>query len=107
MNLGFLKIGKEKTEWITLFEIIRFRPSKFFVKLLAGVEILGGLMLIFGSYVQLVAIIFAIAFFCEMILEYREESLENRNLPFYILMFAISLSLIFLGAGAFAIDSSL
>jgi uncharacterized membrane protein YphA (DoxX/SURF4 family) len=107
IDLGYLKLGKENGVWRELFETIHFRPAKYFVKLIAGIEIIGGFMLILGSYTQIVAMIFALAFFCETVLEYREESLENRNLPFYILMFAISLSLIFLGAGAFALDIGL
>ncbi len=104
INLGLLKLGKEKEDWQRLFEIINFHPSKYFVKTFAFIEIIGGLMFLLGAYIQIFAIIFAITFFCEMILEYREESLENRNLPFYILIFAISLSLIFSGAGFFALD---
>jgi uncharacterized membrane protein YphA (DoxX/SURF4 family) len=104
INLGLLKLGKEKEDWQKLFEIINFHPSKYFVKGLAFIEMVGGLMLLAGIYTQIVAIIFAITFFCEMILEYRDESLEDRSLPFYILIFAICLSLIFSGAGVFAID---
>lgn len=104
INLGFLKLGKENKDWQKLFETISFYPAKYFVKFLASIEIIGGLMLLSGAYTQIVAMIFSIVFFCEAILEYREESLENRNLPFYILIFAISLSLIFSGAGAFAFD---
>jgi hypothetical protein len=61
-------------------------------------------MLLAGAYTQITAMVFALLFFCEAILEYRESDLEKRNLTFYILMFTISLSLIFLGAGAFALD---
>ncbi len=104
INLGLLKLGKEKVEWIELFRTIHLHPAKIFVKILALIEIIGGLLLVVGAYTQITAIVFAVVFFCEMILEYRDESLENRNLPFYVLMFAISLSIIFLGAGAFAFD---
>ena len=104
IDLGYLKIGKEKLRWQKLFELIHFHPGKYFVKALAYVEILGGLMLILGGYTQIVAIVFSVMFLCEAIIEYREETLEVRNLPFYVLMFAISLSLIFSGAGAFALD---
>ncbi len=104
INLGVLKLGKEKVAWTELFETIHFRPAKFFVNLMALVEILGAIMLIGGAYTQLIAIVFSIIFFIEAVLEYREENLEKRNLTFYILMFAISLSLIFTGAGAFAFD---
>ncbi len=104
VNLGFLKLGKEKMLWQELLETINIQPARICVKILAYMEIAGGLMLIAGSYTQLTAIVFAILFFCEAILEYRESNLEKRNITFYILMFTISLSLIFLGAGAFAFD---
>ncbi|MFH1455144.1 MAG: DoxX family protein [bacterium] len=104
INLGNLKLGKEHVAWQELFETINLQPAKLCVKILALIEIIGGLMLIIGSYTQLISILFAVLFFCEAILEYREPNLEKRNLTFYILMFTISLSLIFLGAGAFAFD---
>jgi uncharacterized membrane protein YphA (DoxX/SURF4 family) len=104
IDLGVLKLGKEHVAWRELFETINLRPSRFFVKLLAYIELIGGFMLIIGSYTQLVAIVFSILFLCEAILEYREPTLEKRDLTFYVLVFTISLSLIFLGAGAFAID---
>ncbi|MFH0755338.1 MAG: DoxX family membrane protein [bacterium] len=104
INLGYLKLKKEKELWQKLFEIIKIEPAKIFVKVLAFVEIIGGLILIMGAYTQLIAIIFTILFFCEMVLEYKESNLEKRNLTFYILMFTISFSLIFLGAGIFAFD---
>ena len=104
INLGYLKLDKEKIAWQELFETININPARFFVKVLAFVEILGGLMLVFGVYTQVAAIVFVILFFCEAVLEYRNENLEIRNLTFYILMFSISLSLIFLGAGALAFD---
>lgn len=104
IDLGLLKLGKEQASWQELFETIGFHPAKFLVKTIAYVELIGGLMLLAGAYTQLAAIIFSILFFCEAVLEYREPVLEKRNLTFYILMFTISLSLIFLGAGAFALD---
>lgn len=107
INLGFLKLGKEQSAWQKLFELIHFQPSVYFVKLFAFLEIGGGLLLLTGSYTQLTAMVFAVLFFCEAVLEYREETLEKRNLTFYILLFTIALSLIFTGAGAFAFDLGL
>lgn len=104
VNLGFLKLDKEKKAWQELLETIGIHPSHFFVKTLAFVEILGGALFIAGAYTQLTAIVFSILFFCEAVLEYRQPTLEKRNLTFYILVLTISISLIFLGAGAFAID---
>lgn len=104
VNLGLLKFGKEKVAWRELFETIGLLPAKILVKVLAIIEIVGGLLLVSGAYVQITAIVFSVMFFCEAILEYREPVLEKRNITFYILMFTISLSLVFLGAGAFAFD---
>ena len=104
VNLGYLKLTKEKIDWTELFETINIHPAQFFVKVLAFVEIIGGLMLVVGAYTQITAIVFATLFFVEAVLDYRESELEDRDLTFYILMFTISLSLVFLGAGAFALD---
>ena len=104
INLGILKLNKEKISWQKLFETINFLPTQIFVKILAFIEIIGGLILIAGAYTQITAMVFSALFFCEAILEYREPVLEKRNITFYILMFSISLSLIFLGAGFLAFD---
>lgn len=104
LNLGYLKLKKESQAWQELFRTIHLEPAKILVKILALIEIIGGLMLIVGAYTQITSIIFSILFFCEAVLEYRDSVLEKRNITFYILMFAISISLIFLGAGAFAFD---
>ena len=104
INHGYLKLTSEKIAWQELFETINIHPSRIFVKVLAFIEIIGGLMLIAGAYTQLTAMVFAVLFFCEAVLEYRDPVLEKRNLTFYILIFGIALSLIFLGAGALAID---
>jgi len=93
VDLGILKLGKESIAWKELFETINLHPAKFFVKFLAAIELIGGFMLIIGSYTQLVAIMFSILFLCEAILEYREPVLEKRDLTFYVLLFVISLSL--------------
>jgi len=104
VNLGFLKAGTEKERWVGLFDLIGLRPSRWFVKIFALIEIIGGLMIIAGAYTQIVALVFVLITLSELILEWKEETLVKRNLPFYFLLFTISLSLIFSGAGAFAFD---
>jgi len=107
IDLGFLKFHAEKEKWIALFNLISLRPSIWFVKIFALIEIIGGSMIILGIYTQTVALVFVIITLSELILEWKEETLIKRNLPFYFLLFAISLSLIFSGAGAFALDLSI
>ncbi len=107
VDLGYLKLGRERKAWADLFDLMRFRPGNLFVTILALIEIIGGAMLIVGAYTQAVAMVFAVTLFCESVIEFREETLEKRNIPFYILMLVIALSLIFSGAGAWAFDSAL
>ncbi len=104
INLGSLKLTKERSRWTALFDTIHFHPSGIFVRLFASIEIIGGLMLVGGAYTQIIAAVFSMIYLASAVLEYREEGIEERTLPFYILMFAISFSLIFTGAGAFGFD---
>lgn len=58
----------------------------------------------FGFYTQIAALILALITFAETYIEYKEPVILKRNFVFYILLLAISLSPLFSGAGAFAID---
>jgi uncharacterized membrane protein YphA (DoxX/SURF4 family) len=74
------------------------------VTLFGGLELIGGLMLIGGVYTQGVAIIFALLTGTELYLEWKDASLIKRNFVFYLLLLAITLSLLFTGAGKAAFD---
>ncbi len=104
INLGYLKLTTEKDRWISSFNALRLKPAAFFVKALALVEIIGGIMLVAGYRTQIAALVLALLVFSELYVEYKEESVLKRNLVFYLLVFAICLSLLFSGAGFFAFD---
>jgi len=104
INLGYLKLNSEKNRWLLFFETVKLKPSILFLKIFAIIEMATGAMLIFGLYTQIVALVLTILNFGELYVEYKEESLLKRNLVFYLLVFAISLSLVFSGAGFFAFD---
>ncbi|MEK7552470.1 MAG: DoxX family protein [Patescibacteria group bacterium] len=106
INVGYLKITSEKKRWQSFFEGIKLKPASFFVKFFGFVEIIAGVMLVIGLFTQITALILAILTFGELYIEFKEESLLKRNLVFYLLIFTISLSLIFSGAGFFAFDLS-
>lgn len=104
LNLGSLKLGKEKPGWISSFQILNIRPAGFFTSLLGIVEIIGGLLLIAGAYTQVTALVLGATALMELFIEYREESILKRDFPFYLLLTAICASLLLTGAGLFAID---
>ena len=104
LNLGYLKLGKEKPGWISSLNILGIKPAGFFTGLLGIAEIVGGLLLLAGAYTQLVALVLAVISISELLVEYKEESILKRDLPFYLLIAVICISLLLTGAGLYAID---
>lgn len=104
INLGYLELTSEKKRWTAFFETVHLKPAKMFVIVMGLFEIIGGFFLLAGFMTQIVALVFTIITFGEFYAEYREETLLKRDIIFYLLIFAISLSLLLSGAGLFAID---
>ena len=104
LNLGSLKLGRERAGWVSSLNILGIRPAGFFAILLGIAEIIGGLLLIAGAYTQLVALILAVIAMSELLIEYREESILKRDFVFYLLLTIICISLLLTGAGLYAID---
>ena len=104
INLGYIELTSEKKRWAAFFETVHLKPATIFVILMGLFEIVGGFFLIAGFMTQVTALVFSIITFGEFYAEYREETLLKRDVIFYLLIFAISLSLLLSGAGIFAID---
>lgn len=104
INLGYLKLTKEKAGWIGSLNVLNLKPAGFLVVLLGSVEIIGGLLLLAGAYTQLVALILGVICLSEMFVEYEEESILKRDVVFYLLLAVICVSLLLTGAGLYAVD---
>ncbi len=104
LDLGILKLRSEKARWIASFEALHLKPAVSLVTLFGTVEAVGGLMLIGGVYTQAAALVFALLTGVELYLEWKDASLIKRSFVFYLLLFAIALSLLFTGAGKAAFD---
>ncbi len=104
LNLGLLKWKTERERWNLFFKGFGATEPGAFITLFALIEIIGGVALILGLYTQMAALIFAVIGFVEIYAEYKESALVKRNITFYILLFAIALSLLFTGAGAYSLD---
>jgi len=75
--------------------------------LYAILEALIGISLIFGFYMQLGALIAAIILGIRLLRKIGSKSFFTDGVNYYFLLFVIALSLLFLGAGAFAFDMPL
>jgi uncharacterized membrane protein YphA (DoxX/SURF4 family) len=104
LDLGLLKLRGERKRWIESFEALKLHPSDILVSIYGLIQIIGGAMLITGIWTQAAALIFAIFTAIELYIEWTEGLILKRDFVFYVLMFTISLSLLFTGAGAFAFD---
>ena len=104
IDLGILKFKSERERWIMSFETLGLRPTDLFVTLYGAVQIATGIMLVLGLWTQIAALILAILTGAELYIEWRAREILKRDAVFYILVFAISVSLLLSGAGANAID---
>jgi uncharacterized membrane protein YphA (DoxX/SURF4 family) len=104
INLGVLFFKNEKESWITSLSTLKIPSQKLTVKILGGLEAVGGLMLVTGFYTQIAALVLALFTFAESYVEYKDPAILKRNFIFYIMLLTIVLSLLLSGAGAFAFD---
>jgi putative oxidoreductase len=104
INLGVFLFKNEKEQWIVSLSTLKIPNPKIAIKILGAVEIIGGIMLIVGFYTQIAALVLALLTFAEAYIEYKDPAILKRNFVFYTMLLAITLSLLFSGAGAFAFD---
>src|SRR3989344_4999136 len=104
LDLGFLKFRSEKERWLASFETLGLHPADLFLPLYALLQIVGGLLLLAGLWTQVAALVFAIFSGIELYIEWQAREILKRDIVFYVLILAISMSLLLTGAGAYAID---
>lgn len=104
VNLGVLAFKNEKERWLASLSILKVPNPKLALKIIGGIEVIGGVMFILGFYTQVAALILGLLTFAEVYVEYKDPPVLKRNFVFYIMLLAIVLSLLLSGAGAFAID---
>lgn len=73
-------------------------------KFLCVVEIIGGGLLIIGMFTQIVALIFVLILGVALIQKMRHGTFLSDGVNYYLILFVIALSLLFSGAGFFAVD---
>ena len=104
IDLGILKFRGEKARWLASFETLNIHPADLMLAIYALLQIVGGVFLIAGFWTQVAALVLAVFSGIELGIEWRAREVLKRDLVFYLLLFVISVSLLFTGAGAFAFD---
>lgn len=103
MQFGFRKIARMK-HTAAFFERINVIPGWFFVWFFGLIEIIGGIMLFLGVFTQIAALVLAFIIIGAFFLKRKYPTALSHDKSYYILLAVTTFSLIFLGAGAFAID---
>ncbi len=101
---GFLKLTRERKSKTEMFESVGMRPADLYLWLVAILEILAGLTLVLGFLTQLAALILSIVTLAAILIKYRQPAAIASSFGFLCLLFAVSLSLLFLGPGFYAFD---
>lgn len=81
------------------YPLANFLPWKFGIA-----QIILGVFFFFGMFTQIAALISVYTLFALFFIENRAERILPHTSAFYLLMIVIALSLLFTGAGAFAVD---
>jgi len=104
LRFGYLKLIKDKEVEVRFFENIRLKPGIVFVWVFGLLEAVGGILLIAGLFTQIVSLILSVLILGVIIIKLRNKGAFPNDMKFYVLLFVTTFSLLFSGAGAFALD---
>ena len=80
------------------------KPKNELSKYIAGLELIGAIAVIVGFYTQIAVLILIATTLTNLVLDKKSDKLTALKKDFYLLLFAILISLLFTGAGFCAID---
>lgn len=104
LRMGYLKLFQDQEKTTEFFRIAKFPLPQIWMYLIGGIEFFGGALLLVGAFVQYVAIVLSVVMFGALILKDRDHPYLKNAPEYYILLFALTFSFLFFGAGAFAFD---
>ena len=100
---GYPKLFKEFSKTAEWFGSIGLKPGKLWVFVVGVVEFFGGILLLVGFLTQVAAILIAINMIGAMVFVKFKQGLVG-GYEFDLVLLAMALALLFLGAGFYAFD---
>jgi len=107
INFGYSKIFKKREEKIKFFEKLNWNPAILYVGIIGILEIVAGISLILGFYTQIGALIAGFILLGCILIKYKKPTLLPGEMMLFVVLFAIAVSLLFSGAGFWAVDVAL
>lgn len=101
---GYQKLASKRERYRRLFTAFHKESASLLHPFIGIVELVAGIMILVGVYMQAAVLALAFLTFIAADLKSRRPKALPRDLAVYLSLFIISLSLLFLGPGVFAID---
>lgn len=102
--IGYETVFSKRLNFLSYFEAKKYPLAKLLPIKLGVAEIIAGLFLLFGFFTQVAALATVFLSLMLMYIENRDEKILPHSLTFYLIIAILSVTLLFSGAGAFAID---
>ncbi|MCR4306699.1 MAG: DoxX family protein [Candidatus Yonathbacteria bacterium] len=103
-RFGYLKLIKSGLIKISFLKKDYLKPEILFVLVVGFLEAIGGILLVIGLFTQITSLFLSIIMLGVIVIKLRSGVAFSNELGYHILLFVATFSLLFSGAGAFAID---
>jgi len=101
---GYASMFPRRDRVAACLETFGLRPGWLFAASEGLLGVLGGVLLIFGLWTQVAAIVLAALSLASFVMKLKGAKALNNSASFYFLLFIVCVTLVFTGAGAIAID---
>ncbi|MCR4330564.1 MAG: DoxX family protein [Patescibacteria group bacterium] len=103
-RFGYLKLIRSGVTKIGFLKKDYFRTEILFILIVGLLETVGGILLIIGLFTQIVSLVLSMFILGTIVIKLRSGATLSSELGYHILLLVATFSLLFSGAGAFAID---
>lgn len=103
-RFGYLKLIKNGVTKISFLKKDYLRPEILLVLVVGLLEAIGGVLLVIGLFTQITSLFLGMIVLGTVVIKLRNRTMLSNELGYHILLFVATFSLLFSGAGAFAID---
>lgn len=103
-RFGYLKLIKSGLIKISFLKKDYLKPEILFVLIVGFLEAIGGILLVIGLFTQIASLFLGMIVLGTAVIKLRNRTMLSNELGYHILLFVATFSLLFSGAGAFAID---
>ena len=101
---GYEKLSLHREHFVSVFHTLRFPFPLVWVWGIGIIEFIGGLLFLIGLFTQITAILLSLILVLEIFIKLRNPTLIKKGFWFCFLSLAVTISLVFSGAGFFSLD---